>query len=279
MSFRPLQSRSGTVFAPWERAEPANIVPSPGPLPAPIPVHVPIHSIPEAYPTPPASPDLEDLPLCLPSLHDLVALASTGLYTPPLDTFEEAAKSSSSLLESFQSTPCLIPVVPLDAIDLDNEDAFDIEEEDEFEEAIEAGIELSLEDFVVETGEPAITSLDEVESTLSSTVSPYSLNPIGGVGFIPIPILLNTTNHIPHASTFRLASPSSLLSSLGGSRIFLLDASQTVWDRMPYSAAATAAATSLSKEVNEENSVEAMLGGDKEDGRLNGLQWGPRSRK
>ena len=268
MSFRPLQSRSATVFAPWERAEPAKTVRPPESFPAPIPVHVPIHSIPESYPTPPATPDLEDLPLCLPSLHDLVALASTGLYTPPLDTSEEVAKPS--LAEIFQSKPCPIPVVPLDAIDFDDEDAFDIAGEDEFEEAIEAGIELSLEDFVVETGEPAIT--------LSSTVSPYSFNPIG-VGFIPIPILLNTTNHIPHASTFRLASPSSLLSSLGGSRIFLLDASQTVWDRMPYSAAATAAATSLSKEVNEEDSIEAMLGGEKDDGRLNGLQWGPRSRK
>ena len=269
MSFRPLQARPATGSNLWDCAPPVKPETQAKPLAAPVPVYVAVQSVPEGYPTPPASPDLEDGPLCLPSLVDLAVLASTGLYTPPLDTVEV---EKLPLLETLQ---CPITVVPLDAIDFEDLDID--EEEEELQEVIEAGIESSLEHSQVETGEPATIGHEEGESTLSSSVSSPTLNLT--CGSIPIPILLNTSNHIPHASTFRLATPSSLLSSLGGSRIFLLDASQTVWDRMPFSAAATAAATSLSKDTNEEDSVESLLGGEKDDGRLNGLQWGPRSKK
>lgn len=97
---------------------------------------------------------------------------------------------------------------------------------------------------------------------------------------IPIPILLNTHHTLPHASTLRLTTSQSILGALGGNRVLKLDSFQTVWDRMPYSAA-TATHVVRTPTGMEEDKVEAMLGGleEKVDMKRNGIHWSLRNSK
>jgi hypothetical protein len=92
---------------------------------------------------------------------------------------------------------------------------------------------------------------------------------------IPIPLVLDTPHDLPQAATFRLRSPASLLALTGGKRILTLDAEQTIWDRMPYSAAAAAI---HARHPTEEETVEQMVGGEQPDRKPNGIQWAMRSK-
>ena len=218
------------------------------------PVPITVYTTPAGYPTPPASPDLDTTTACLPPIGDIASAISTGLYTPPADTIDIDRVPAPS----FPS----VSVVPLDEFD------FDPELENE-------GSELS-EEIQPESDLPA-TAPDREEVSLDPA-RPLQRQGSRSFGPIPIPILLDTSHDLPHASTFRLASPNSLLSSLGGNRVLLLGASQTVWDRMPYSAASAAAG--LGRGDEDEESVETMIGGERDDdAKISGLQWGLRSRK
>jgi len=94
---------------------------------------------------------------------------------------------------------------------------------------------------------------------------------------IPIPILLNTPHELPQAATFRLRSPASLLALFAGSRVLTLDSDQTIWDRMPYSAAA--AAIHGRRPATEEDSVENLVGGANPERKVNGIHWNLRQQK
>ena len=94
---------------------------------------------------------------------------------------------------------------------------------------------------------------------------------------IPIPILLNTPHDLPQTATFRLRSPASILALFAGSRVLSLDSNQSIWDRMPYSAAA--AAIHAHRPATEEDAVESIVGGTKVDRKVNGLHWNMRQQK
>lgn len=94
---------------------------------------------------------------------------------------------------------------------------------------------------------------------------------------IPIPVLLNTSHELPQAATFRLRSPASLLALFAGARVLTLDSEQSIWDRMPYSAAA--AAIHARRPATEEDTVESLVGGAKPDRIVNGLHWNMRQHK
>ena len=79
---------------------------------------------------------------------------------------------------------------------------------------------------------------------------------------LPISLLLNTSHHLPYASTLRLTSATGILATLGGNRILQLDSLQTLWDRMPYSAT-TASSVIVTADASEEDQIEALVGGDR----------------
>lgn len=91
---------------------------------------------------------------------------------------------------------------------------------------------------------------------------------------IPIPVILDTPHDLPQPATFRLRSPASLLALTGGKRDFTLDSEQTIWDRMPYSAAAAAI---HARQPTEEDAVERLVS-DTPEKRPNGLQWSMRQK-
>ncbi|KAK6905419.1 hypothetical protein I203_106248 [Kwoniella mangroviensis CBS 8507] len=93
---------------------------------------------------------------------------------------------------------------------------------------------------------------------------------------VPIPLLLDTRHHLPHASGLRLESPSSLLATLGGNRVLALDPSSSVWDRMPYSAST---ATVSTPNAMEEDSVESLVGGQRPQPSMHGMHWAMRKQK
>ena len=247
---------SGSANSPWS-FESRPPLASRKAVPVPIAVYA---RAPTCYSTPPASPDLDNTPACLPAIGDIGFAISTGLFTPPPDIIEI---DQVPLPPTFASS---VPVVPLDAFEFDPD--FDVDEESDESEEIQHESDLSAP---AQDHEVARVSPDSARPPLQRQGS-------RSFGPIPIPILLDTSHDLPHASTFRLVSPNSLLSSLGGKRILLLGASQTVWDRMPYSAASAAAV--LGQADEEEESVETMIGGEREDdAKISGLQWGVRSKK
>ncbi|WWC85995.1 uncharacterized protein L201_000866 [Kwoniella dendrophila CBS 6074] len=117
-------------------------------------------------------------------------------------------------------------------------------------------------------------------ATLPVLVDPISPKEPGCIALptvsIPIPLFLDTQHHLPHASGLRLVYPDTILAILGGDRILELDSSASVWDRMPYSAS-----TSIRPTINamEEDSVESLVGGDKPQPSMQGMQWAMRKQK
>ncbi len=107
-------------------------------------------------------------------------------------------------------------------------------------------------------------------------VSPEVQKPIPAFPPIPIELVLDTPHHLPHATAFRLTSPTGILAALGGNRVLALDSSRSLWDRMPYNAAATVVAT---PDASEEDQIEAMLGGERPEMKMNGIHWALRSHK
>ena len=215
---------------------------------------------PEAlYPTPPASPDLDVFPTGLPPIADFsLAFAAAGLYTPPIEPIDIDVDSPVSDPE-------------VDTPDGEEELAF---------HSILARLDSSesLSEQTVEDDKASIILIEEairsetVRDSVVTIVRPSSpSSPI-----LPIPILLNTSHFLPHASTFRLGAPTSVLSSLAGNRVLLLDTAQTVWDRMPYSAATAAM---MNDGPTEEESVESMLGGKEVEEKTNGKPWRLRDHK
>jgi len=93
---------------------------------------------------------------------------------------------------------------------------------------------------------------------------------------LPIQFLLNTTHHLPHASTFRLTAGTGILAALGGNRILQLDTLQSIWDRMPYSAATSTMAT---PDAAEEDQIEVLVGGERPESSARGLHWALRNHK
>ncbi|WWC66741.1 uncharacterized protein I206_100646 [Kwoniella pini CBS 10737] len=93
---------------------------------------------------------------------------------------------------------------------------------------------------------------------------------------VPIPLFLDTQHHLPHASGLRLATPSSLLATLGGNRVLALDPLSSVWDRMPYSASTAVVTT---PNAMEEDSVESIVGGERPQPSMHGLHWAMRKQK
>lgn len=112
---------------------------------------------------------------------------------------------------------------------------------------------------------------DEIDTDFIRTLP---IPRLGASPQIPIPILLDTPHALPHAATFHLRSPASLLALVAGSRVLELDSGQTIWDRMPYSAAA--AAIHGRHPVTDEDAVEAVVSGDRPRGNVNGLHWSMR---
>ena len=90
------------------------------------------------------------------------------------------------------------------------------------------------------------------------------------------PAFLNTAHHLPHASTLRLGAGLGILAALGGNRVLQLDLSQSVWDRMPYSAVT---AVFPSADATEEDQIEAMLGEDQTESTPPPLLWSARNQK
>jgi hypothetical protein len=120
--------------------------------------------------------------------------------------------------------------------------------------------------------QPDSTLLD---SSLSQSPSLESLcSPINQTTHhtpsIPIPVLLNTSHSLPHAAPFKLAQSTGILSVLGGNRILQLEGLGNILTRMPYSAA-SASAPAFTKDQAEEESVEAMIGGEKQPLTINGM--------
>jgi hypothetical protein len=126
-------------------------------------------------------------------------------------------------------------------------------------------------DDIDDDDEIAPVSDDEIDTDFIRTLP---IPKLGASPQIPIPILLDTPYALPHAATFRLRSPASLLALVAGSRVLELDSGQTIWDRMPYSAAA--AAIHSRRPVTDEDAVEALVSGDKPGGSANGLHWSMR---
>lgn len=124
---------------------------------------------------------------------------------------------------------------------------------------------------------PLEEELEELLVDTDSLKDPPSVEkPAPELPPLPIALLLNTNLHLPHASSFRLTSPSGILAALGGNRVLSLDLSQSLWDRMPYSAVNAVMPTPNDA---EEDQIEALLGGAKEELSLNGLHWALRNHK
>ncbi|WWC58324.1 uncharacterized protein I303_100864 [Kwoniella dejecticola CBS 10117] len=121
--------------------------------------------------------------------------------------------------------------------------------------------------------EDLATLPDKADTYLVIDKSPTPVVPLVSV---PIPLFLDTQHHLPHASGLRLASPSSLLATLGGNRVLALDPSSSVWDRMPYSASTPLVST---PNAMEEDSVESLVGGEKPQPSMNGIHWAMRKQK
>ena len=173
------------------------------------------------YPTPPPSPDLDEVDVS--TLASLMfkqpeVVLTAGPLSPPLET-----------ISGFSNTPLATP--PL-------EDA------------------------------PLTSPIVEYPAPVFSGQTPP----------LPIPLLLNTAHHLPFASSFRLTSPTNILATLGGNRVLELDVSQSLWDRMPYSAA-NAAAMVTTADANDEEQIETLLFADKPEARIRGFHWALRNHK
>ncbi|ORX35338.1 hypothetical protein BD324DRAFT_91720 [Kockovaella imperatae] len=247
--------------------------PPPPNLPAAIPIFAPAPQPNSFYPTPPASPDLDISPACLPSIGDIGFAISTGLYTPPADVKD---------IDCLPSPPLVVPAIR--AIPVRQLDSFETDFGDEDSEIEEEDLSDLLENpsdstDICETKDSPATAQEASEIdpkvSLGQTLRPSTSR--SSFGPLPIPLLLNTDHDLPYASTFRLVSPNSLLSSLGGNRILLLDASQSVWDRMPYSAA-SASASAQGLADHDEETVENLIGGEREEND-SGLHLSLRSKK
>ncbi|WVQ93722.1 hypothetical protein IAU59_000799 [Kwoniella sp. CBS 9459] len=102
--------------------------------------------------------------------------------------------------------------------------------------------------------------------------------PLHNLTAVPIPLLLDTEHHLPHAASFRLAPPDTLLDLLGGVRKLALPPAIQFWDRMPYS---PATADSIARTPNsmEEDHVDSLIGGQRPETFIHGLQKALRRQK
>lgn len=173
------------------------------------------------YPTPPASPELDD----------------------HCDNLPESPKIDSC--EPFIT----VQLDDLDHLDQERDDDDDSHDSDAFDEG------------------------PSIDYDLPHRPTPQFGLPQTGLR-IPIPVILDTSHDLPQPATFRLRSPASLLALVSGQRVVTLDSNQTLWDRMPYSAAAAAI---HARQPTEEDVVERMIS-DTPEKRPNGLQWAMRQK-
>ncbi|OCF45150.1 hypothetical protein I317_00952 [Kwoniella heveanensis CBS 569] len=113
---------------------------------------------------------------------------------------------------------------------------------------------------------------------IEARAEPSTTDCLPNLAAVPIPLLLDTEHHLPHAAGLRLVLPDSLLELLAGVRKLDCPAPTDLWERMPYS---PATATTIARTANamEEDHVESLIGGQRPEAFMQGLQKAMRRQK
>ena len=221
---------------------------------APIPALVLL--IVAGYPTPPPSPDLEILPSDLPATDPQPSVLGIDIAPTVLtSSVENTSSIQITIIDEYSN------------VDNDSQSGDSIDGDYPFvRELFDIELFKPRGDDCVDDG---LVSPPAFDFDIEPLPQNASLPPSPVTAPIPNPILLNTAHRLSRVSTFRLTSPSSLLSALGGNRVLSLDSCQSVCDIMSYTAAAAAAHARTSTEEEEE--VETLLGGERTENKMNSL--------
>ncbi|WVF66091.1 hypothetical protein IAT40_000830 [Kwoniella sp. CBS 6097] len=114
---------------------------------------------------------------------------------------------------------------------------------------------------------------------IEAKAEPFSTDQSLNLAAIPIPLLLDTNHHLPHATGFRLSTPDTILELLAEVRKLVLPPASThFWEKMPYS---PASAPTIVRTPNamEEDHVESLIGGQRSEAFMQGLQKAMRRQK